>query len=251
MTVRSASEVGKIREASRIVRETLDYLEGQVRPGVTGAELDRLAEEFIRTRGAVPAFKGYLGYPATLCVSINEEVVHGIPDDRSFQEGDIVGIDCGAIRDGYYGDGARTFAVGEVSDEVRRLLTVTEEALHLGIEKARAGNRIGDISHAIQSHVEAHGFAVVRELVGHGIGTSLHEDPQVPNFGHPGEGPELKAGVCLAIEPMVNLGSREVFTKRDGWTVATRDGKPSAHFEHTIVVGQERGEILSAGAIGG
>lgn len=244
--LRSPEEVGKIREAARMVADCLDLLETLVAPGISTLELDRVAEEYVRGRGALPAFKGYRGYTATLCVSVNDVVVHGIPDPGNvLAEGDIIGCDMGVILDGWFGDSARTFAVGKVDDEARRLLDVTREALHAGIAQAVEGNRIGDIGHAVQSHVEAAGFAVVRDLVGHGIGRQLHEDPQVPNYGRPGKGLKLSVGQVLAIEPMVNAGRPEVFTKGDGWTVVTRDGRRSAHFEHTIAVGRETPEILS------
>ena len=243
--LRSEDEVGLIRRSARIVAECLDHLETLVRPGVTTLELDRAAEEFVRAQGALPAFKGYRGYPRTLCVSVNETVVHGIPDGRALAEGDIIGCDMGAIVDGYYGDSARTFAVGKVAPEAERLMQVTREAMHKGIAQAIAGNRLGDIGHAIQSHVEAHGMSVVRDLVGHGIGRQLHEEPQVPNYGRPGKGLKLELGQCLAIEPMVNLGRPDVVTRGDGWTVVTKDGRWSAHFEHTIAVGRAAPEILS------
>jgi methionyl aminopeptidase len=199
----------------------------------------------VRSHGALPAFKGYRGYPKTLCVSVNETVVHGIPDARVLNEGDIVGCDMGAIVEGYYGDSARTFPVGEVAAEATRLMQVTREAMHKGIAQAIAGNRLGDIGHAIQAHAEANGMSIVRDLVGHGIGRQLHEEPQVPNYGRPGKGLKLELGQCLAIEPMVNLGRPDVLTKGDGWTVVTKDGRWSAHFEHTIAVGREAPEILS------
>jgi len=243
--LRTEDEVELIRKSARVVAGCLDHLETLVKPGVTTLELDRAAEEFVRAHGALPAFKGYRGYPKTLCVSVNETVVHGIPDGRTLQEGDIVGCDMGAIVDGFYGDSARTFPVGEIVPEARRLLDVTREAMHKGIAQAVAGNRLGDIGHAIQSHVEAHGMSVVRDLVGHGIGRQLHEEPQVPNYGRPGKGLKLELGQCLAIEPMVNLGRPDVVTQGDGWTVVTRDGRWSAHFEHTIAVGREAPEILS------
>ncbi len=243
--LRTEDEVDLIRKSARIVAECLDHLETLVRPGVTTLELDRAAEEFVRSKGALPAFKGYRGYPRTLCVSVNEVVVHGIPDDRKLEEGDVVGCDMGAIVDGWYGDSARTFAVGKIAPEAEQLLAVTREAMHKGIAQAVVGNRLGDIGHAIQSHVEAHGMSVVRDLVGHGIGRQLHEEPQVPNYGRPGKGLKLELGQCLAIEPMVNLGRPDVLTKGDGWTVVTRDGRWSAHFEHTIAVGREAPEILS------
>ena len=243
--LRTGDEVDLIRTSARIVAECLDHLETLVRPGVTTLELDRAAEEFVRSKGALPAFKGYRGYPKTLCVSVNEVVVHGIPDARKLEEGDVVGCDMGAIVDGWYGDSARTFAVGRIAPEAEQLLAVTREAMHKGIAQAVVGNRLGDIGHAIQSHVEAHGMSVVRDLVGHGIGRQLHEEPQVPNYGRPGKGLKLELGQCLAIEPMVNLGRPDVLTKGDGWTVVTRDGRWSAHFEHTIAVGREAPEILS------
>jgi methionyl aminopeptidase len=243
--LRSGDEVAAIGASARMVAECLDHLETLVAPGVTTAELDRAAEEFVRARGALPAFRGYRGYPATLCVSVNDVVVHGIPDGTVLKEGDIVGCDMGVIIDGWYGDSARTFAVGPIDEESRRLLEVTRGAMHAGIAQAVEGNRIGDIGHAVQSHVEAAGFAVVRDLVGHGIGRQLHEDPQVPNYGRPGRGLKLTVGQVLAIEPMVNVGRPDVYTKGDGWTVVTRDGRRSAHFEHTIAVGRATPEILS------
>jgi len=212
---------------------------------VTTSELDRLAEEFIRSQGGRPSFKGYRGFPASICSSVNDQVVHGIPGPRELKDGDIVGIDVGVELEGYHGDAAWTFPVGEVSDEAKRLLQVTREALAMGIAQARPGGRIGDISHAVQSHVEAAGFSVVRELVGHGIGREMHEEPQVPNYGPPGRGPRLMVGQVLAIEPMVNIGGAEVVTGSDGWTIATRDGSLSAHFEHTVAVGATGPVILS------
>jgi methionyl aminopeptidase len=220
-------------------------LAGEVRPGRTTGELDRLAESFIRDHGGRPAFKGYRGFPASICPSVNEEVVHAIPGGYRLREGDIIGIDVGVEKDGYYGDAARTFAVGEVSDEAKRLMQVAREALLLGIAEAKAGNRVGDISHAVQRHAEAAGFSVVRTLVGHGIGKEMHEEPQVPNFGPPHRGPRLMVGQVLAIEPMVNVGGPDVTMRPDGWTVVTRDGSLSAHFEHTVAVGVHGPEILS------
>jgi len=243
--LRDASEVESIRNAARIVAKTLRMLGAAVRPGITTAELDRLAEGFIRDHGGRPAFKGYRGYPANICSSVNDEVVHGIPGERVLKEGDIVGIDVGVEKGGYFGDAAWTFPVGEVGAEATRLLKVTREALEQGIAQARTGNRVGDISHAIQSHVESQGFAVVRALVGHGIGRQMHEEPQVPNYGTPGRGPKLMTGQVLAIEPMVNAGGADVVTRDDGWTVATRDGGLSAHFEHTVAVGGEGPIVLS------
>jgi methionyl aminopeptidase len=238
-------KVEGVRAAARIVARTLQEMGRAVRPGITTAELDRLAETVIRDLGARPAFKGYRGYLHSICASVNEEVVHGVPGERALKEGDIIGIDVGAEYQGWFGDAARTFAVGAVSDEASRLMRVTEEALMQGLLQARAGNRVGDISHAVQSHVERHGFSVVRDLVGHGIGRQLHEEPTVPNFGAAGKGPRLVAGQVLAIEPMVNVGGHEVVTRTDGWTVATKDGRYSAHFEHTVAVGPDGPEILS------
>jgi methionyl aminopeptidase len=243
--LRDRREIEAIRAAARLVARTLDALEREVRPGVTTGELDRLAESFIRGHGGRPAFKGYRGFPAAICPSVNEEVVHAIPGLRRLVEGDLIGVDVGVELGGYYGDSARTFAVGEVSEQARRLMQVTREALLAGIAQARAGNRIGDVSHAIQSTAEKHGYSVVETLAGHGIGREMHEEPRVPNFGPPHRGPRLMIGQVLAIEPMVNTGSAEVVTKPDGWTVVTRDGGLSAHFEHTVAVGPNGPEILS------
>jgi len=216
-----------------------------VRPGVTTAELDAIAEQFIRANGGRPAFKGYRGFPASICPSINDEVVHAIPGARPLAAGDVIGIDVGVEMDGYYGDAARTFPVGEVSPQAQKLLQVTRDALMAGVQQARAGRRVGDISNAIQRHAESHGFNVVRSLVGHGIGRAMHEEPQVPNFGPADRGPRLMAGQVLAIEPMVNAGGAEVVTRSDGWTVVTSDGSLSAHFEHTVAVGAKGPEVLS------
>jgi len=216
-----------------------------VRPGMTTEELDRLAETFIRDHGARPAFKGYRGFPASICPSVNDEVVHAIPGRYALKEGDIIGIDVGVEKDGFYGDAARTFPVGPVRPEVVRLLEVTRAALADGIARACAGNRVGDISHAVQERVEREGFAVVRTLVGHGIGREMHEEPQVPNFGPPNRGPRLMAGQVLAIEPMVTMGSADVVTRPDGWTVVTKDGSLSAHFEHTVAIGPDGPVVLS------
>ena len=243
--LRGREEIESIRAAAELVAQTLAMLGREVRPGVTTASLDGLAEAFIREHGARPAFKGYRGFPASICPSINEEVVHAIPGERRLQEGDLVGIDVGVEIDGYYGDAALTFPVGEVDTTSRRLLAVAREALERGVVQARAGNRVGDISHAIQSWVEANGFTVVRALVGHGIGRAMHEEPQVPNYGLPDRGPRLMTGQVLAIEPMVNVGGPDVVTQEDGWTVVTKDGSRSAHFEHTVAVGADGPEILS------
>jgi methionyl aminopeptidase len=243
--LRDEKEIQGIRAAAEVVAETLRLLEREVAPGVTTAHLDRVAEAFIRSRGARPAFKGYRGFPASICPSVNEEVVHAIPGERTLREGDIIGIDVGVEKDGFFGDAAISVPVGSVSPEALRLLEVTRGALAKGIEQARAGRRVGDISHAIQSYAEEHGFSVVRALVGHGIGREMHEEPQVPNYGPPGRGPRLMAGQVLAIEPMVNVGGPDVVTRPDGWTVVTKDGGLSAHFEHTVAVGADGPEILS------
>ena len=243
--LRSEEEIGRIRSSARIVAGCLDHLERTVAVGVTPRQLDREAEQFVLDHGALPAFKGYRGYPATLCVSVNHVVVHGIPNDVALEEGDIVGLDMGAIVEGYYADSARTVAVGAVPTEVQRLIDVTREALYRGIAQAVDGNRVGDIGHAIQTYAEGFGFSVVRDLVGHGVGRQLHEEPQVPNYGRPGRGPRLQSGMVLAIEPMLAMGSPEVSTLPDNWTVVTRDRSWSAHFEHTIAVGKGAPEVLS------
>ncbi len=243
--IKSEDEIARMRKPNRIVAELLDYLAGQIRPGVTTKELDAKAEAFIEKRGGKPAFKGYHGFPATICASINDEVVHGIPGKRHLKEGDIIGIDLGVIMDGFYGDAARTFPVGKVDQRAMKLLKVTEEALYKGIEQAVAGNRLYDISHAVQAHAEAAGFSVVRDFVGHGIGRELHEEPQVPNYGPPHQGPKLAKGMAIAIEPMINEGTWQVKVRKDGWTVVTADGKRSAHFEHTIAITENGPEILT------
>ena len=225
--------------------EVFQKLEKVVAPGITTRELDQIAEEIILSKGATPAFKGYRGFPATLCTSINEEVVHGIPSERRLEEGDIVSLDVGTKLNGYFGDGAITLPVGEVDDEVQRLIEVTEKALRIGVGKAKIGNRLFDISYAIQTWVESQGFSVVRDYVGHGIGMDLHEEPQIPNFGSPHQGPRLEKGMVLSLEPMVNEGTHEVRILSDGWTVVTADRKRSAHFEHTIAITDEGPEILS------
>ncbi len=243
--LKSPQEIEKIRKSSQLVARALKYLKAFIKEGITTEELDRLAEEYIKRHGGIPAFKGYRGYPRSLCVSVNEEVVHGIPGKRRLKEGDIVSLDLGVLMDGYYGDAAITVPLGKVSELARRLIKVTEEALYRGIEMARPGNRLSDISHAIQSHVEKAGFSVVREFVGHGIGKELHEEPQVPNFGPPNRGPRLEPGMVLAIEPMVNTGTWEVRILPNGWTVVTADGGLSAHFEHTVAITDDGPEILS------
>jgi methionyl aminopeptidase len=236
--------------ANGLVHRVLRDVQAAARPGVSTAELDELAEGTIREHGGTPAFKGYRGFPATLCTSINDVIVHGIPDDTPLVEGDIVGVDCGVLFKGYYGDAARTFAVGEVSEKARELMTVTQESLELALAQVRAGNRISDIGHAVQQHVERHGFSVVREFVGHGIGAALHEDPQVPNFGNPGKGVRMEPGLVLAIEPMVNAGQAGVRVDPDGWTARTTDGELSAHFEVSVAVTEGEPRILGIGAGG-
>jgi methionyl aminopeptidase len=236
-----------MRAAGRLVGEVLTELTARVAPGVTTAALDEIAEELIRRAGAIPAFKGYHGYPATICASINEEVIHGIPSGRRIlNEGDVISIDVGASLDGYYGDSAVTLPVGAVSEQAATLLRVTEESLYKAIERVRVGARISDLGHAVQRHVEAYGFSVVREFVGHGIGQRMHEEPQVPNYGEPGRGPRLTEGMVLAIEPMVNAGKPAVKVLADGWTAVTRDGGLSAHFEHTVAVTADGPWILTA-----
>tara|TARA_B100000287_G_scaffold375440_1_gene375898 strand:- start:126 stop:884 length:759 start_codon:yes stop_codon:yes gene_type:complete len=242
---RSQNEIDMISKSCQVVADTIDMLTEFVVPGVLVSELDKKAEDFIKSYGARPAFKGYMGFPSTLCVSIEDAVVHGIPEDIELKEGQIVGIDCGAELNGYYGDHAKTFSVGEISDDKQRLMNVTEESLYKGIEKAVPGNYVGDIGHAVQTHAESNGYSVVRELVGHGIGENLHEEPQVPNYGLPKQGYKLHSGMCIAIEPMINLGGREIYTAKDGWTILTVDGKASAHFEHTIAILEDGPKILS------
>jgi methionyl aminopeptidase len=242
---KSAAEIEAMREAGRITARALRVVGEAVRPGVTTHELDTVAEEAIRSEGAVPAFLGYNGFPATICASVNEQVVHGIPGDRRLEGGDILSVDVGAIVDGYYGDSAFTFPVGEVSDEAVRLMGATRQALHAGIAACIPGMRLSDIGHAVQRVAEAAGFAVVREYVGHGIGRAMHEEPQIPNFGPGGRGPALKPGMVFAIEPMVNAGSAPVRSLPDGWTVVTADSRPSAHFEHTVAVTENGPDILT------
>lgn len=247
MMVKTAGELAMMDEANRIVHRVLDTVGGLIRPGVTTRELDRCAEREIRAAGAAPAFLNYKGYPATLCTSVNDVIVHGIPGETVLREGDIVGIDCGVLYNGYYGDAARTFAVGKVEEASRRLMDVTREALELAVEQVKPGGHVSDIGWAVQRHVEAHGFSVVREFVGHGIGTALHEDPQVPNFGERGRGPRLRSGMVLAIEPMVNAGRPGVRFDEDGWTARTEDGSRSAHFEYSVAVTGEGARVLGVG----
>ena len=242
--LKTNGEIELMEEANSIVHRVLDELTERVVPGATTLELDRFAEETIRSVGGVPAFLNYKGFPATLCTSLNDVIVHGIPNREPLVEGDIIGIDCGVLFKGYYGDAARTFTVGEVSADARRLLDVTRQSLELAIEQVQPGGHLSDIGHAVQSHVEQAGFSVVREFVGHGIGTSLHEDPQIPNFGEPGRGKRLKPGMVLAIEPMVNAGSRGVKMDADGWTARTDDGSLSAHFEYSVALTETGPRVL-------
>lgn len=243
--IRTEKEIELIAQSNRIVSETLDMINKNIKPGISTSELDKMAEEFIRAKGGRPAFKGYMGFPASLCISIDDEVVHGIPNGKYLEEGQIVSVDCGVEKNGYYGDSARTFAVGTIDNKKEDLMKVTKESLQKGIEAAKEGNYVSDIGHAVQTFVEARGYSVVRELVGHGIGTELHEEPQVPNYGTPKQGHRLVAGMCLAIEPMINAGKKEIVTDGDGWTVRTKDGSTSAHFEHTIAITKNGAKILS------
>ncbi len=242
---KSSEEIDIIRESAEILSRAHAEVAKLIAPGVTTQSLDRVAEEYIKDHGGVPSFKGYNGFPGSLCISVNEQVVHGIPGTTTLTEGDIVTIDCGVFYKGFHSDAAYTYPVGEVTEEVKKLLKVTKESLYLGIENAKSGNRIGDIGFAIQRYVEDSGFSVVRELVGHGIGKTLHESPEVPNYGKRGRGTKLKSGLILAIEPMVNMGTRNVIQESDGWTIRTRDHKPSAHFEHTVAVMNGTPEILT------
>ena len=243
--IRTKREIELIAISCQIVSDTLDMLSDHVKPGVKINDLDKMAEKFIINCGARPAFKGYMGFPATLCVSVDDEVVHGIPNDRILKEGQIVGIDCGAEKDGYFGDHARTFSVGKITNDKQKLMDITHKSLMLGIAEASPDNFVSDIGFAIQSYVEKYGYSVVRELVGHGIGTELHEEPQIPNYGEPKQGYRLREGMCIAIEPMINLGSKEIKTDSDGWTIRTLDGQVSAHFEHTIAITSNGPKILS------
>ena len=243
---KTEEEIELVRKSSLLVARTHAEIAGLIKPGITTLALDKIAEEFIRDNGGVPAFKGYGGFPNTLCMSPNDQVVHGIPNDRFLEDGEILSVDCGVVMNGYYGDSAFTYEVGEVDAETKQLLKVTKESLYKGIEQAVAGNRIGDIGYAIQQHAESFGYGVVRELVGHGVGENLHESPEVPNYGRRGRGVMLKEGLVIAIEPMINMGTRRILQHNDGWTITTVDNKPSAHFEHTIVVRKGKAEILSS-----
>ena len=239
-------EIDLIRNSSLLVAKTHAEIAGLIKPGITTLALDKIAEEFIRDNGGIPAFKGYGGFPNTLCMSPNNQVVHGIPNDRVLEHGEILSVDCGVVMNGYFGDSAFTYKVGEVDDKTKQLLKVTKESLYKGIEMAVSGNRIGDIGYAVQNHAESFGYGVVRELVGHGLGKNLHESPEVPNYGEKGKGIELKEGLVIAIEPMINMGTRKILQHNDGWTITTIDNKPSAHFEHTVVVRQGKAEVLSS-----
>lgn len=247
--IKTGKAIDYIRESCRIVAETLQLLKRSVKPGITTYELDKIAEDYILSKEAIPAFKGYghprNPFPAALCSSVNAEVVHGIPAEKKLNEGDIVSLDIGVLKNGFYGDAALTVAVGAIRSELQRLMDVTEKSLYLGIEQAVENNRVHDISAAVQTYVEANGFSVVRDLCGHGVGKRLHEEPSIPNFGKKGTGPKLKTGMTLAIEPMINMGGYQVYTAADDWTIVTRDGLPSAHFEHTILVNGNKPEILT------
>ncbi len=243
---KTEEEIDLIRESSLLVAKTHAEIAGLIKPGVSTLELDEIAEDFIRDNGGIPAFKGYNGFPNTLCMSPNDQVVHGIPNDKYLEDGQILSVDCGVVMNGYYGDSAFTYEVGEVDIQIKQLLKVTKESLYKGIEMASVGNKLGDIGYAVQKYAESFGYGVVRELVGHGVGKNLHEAPEVPNYGKRGEGILLKEGLVIAIEPMINLGKRGVVQHNDGWTITTIDNKPSAHFEHTIVVRKEKAEILSS-----
>jgi methionine aminopeptidase, type I len=243
--LKTDEEIELMRVANRLVGATLAEVAKYIAPGVTTLSLDKIAEEFIRDHGAIPLFKGFNGFPGSLCISVNDQVVHGIPGSYTLKEGDVASIDCGTKINGYCGDSAYTFEVGEIAPEVKKLLLVTKESLYKGIECAVEGNRTGDIGHAVQSYCEERGYSVVRELVGHGIGREMHEAPEVPNYGKKGYGVLLKSGMCIAIEPMINLGKRNVKMEKDGWTICTADKKPSAHFEHTVAVRSGKADILS------
>ena len=243
---KTEEEIELVRKSSLLVAKTHAEIAGLIKPGITTLALDKIAEEFIRDNGGIPAFKGYGGFPNTLCMSPNDQVVHGMPNDKFLENGEILSVDCGVVMNGYYGDSAFTYEVGEVDAETKQLLKVTKESLYKGIEQAVAGNRIGDIGYAVQQHAESFGYGVVRELVGHGVGKNLHESPEVPNHGRRGKGVMLKEGLVIAIEPMINMGTKRILQHNDGWTITTFDNKPSAHFEHTIVVRKGKAEILSS-----
>ena len=242
---KTTEEIELMRESALVVSKTLGIIAKEVKPGVTTLQLDKLAEDFIRSEGAIPGFLGLYDFPNSLCMSPNSQVVHGIPNDQPLQEGDIISIDCGAIKNGFYGDHAYTFPVGEVDEEVKKLLQVTKESLYKGIKEFKIGNRVGDVGYAIQKHAEDHGYGVVRELVGHGLGKTMHEDPEMPNYGKRGRGKKFLEGMVVAIEPMINMGTKNIKQLKDGWTILTRDGKPSAHFEHDVALVDGKPELLS------
>ncbi|WP_454980615.1 type I methionyl aminopeptidase [Capnocytophaga haemolytica] len=243
--IKTLEQLEMMRDAAQVVSRTLGLMAKEVKPGVTTKYLDKIAEEYIRSQGALPGFLGLYGFPNTLCMSPNAQVVHGIPNDRPLEEGDIISIDCGSIKHGFYGDHAYTFEVGEVSPEVKKLLQVTKESLYVGIRQFRRGNRVGDVGYAIQKYCEAHGYGVVRELVGHGVGRKMHEDPEMPNYGKRGDGKKFKDGMVVAIEPMINMGTHRTKHLKDGWTILTADGKPSAHFEHDVALVDGKPRLLS------
>lgn len=243
--LKTEAEIELLRENNLLVSATLAEVAKHIAPGVTTRELDKIAEDYIRSHGALPGFLGYQGFPNTLCMSVNEQVVHGIPSDKPLEKGDIVSVDCGTFMKGFYGDSAYTFAVGEIDQSVSDLLRVTEEALRKGVAQAKPGNRVGDVAAAVQEHAESNGYSVVRELVGHGLGRKMHEEPEVPNYGARGRGPLLKAGMVICIEPMINMGSRYVVFEKDGWTVRTKDRKPSAHFEFAVAITKDGPDVLT------
>ncbi|MBX2935013.1 MAG: type I methionyl aminopeptidase [Ferruginibacter sp.] len=244
---KSKAEIELMRESSLLVSDTLALVAAAIKPGITTMQLDKIAEEFIMDNKATASFKGYHGFPYTCCISVNDAVVHGFPTNNELKSGDVVSVDVGVFKNGFHGDSAYTFAVGEISDEIKQLLRITKESLYKGIEKAVHGNRIGDIAFAIQEHTEKkHGYGVVRDLVGHGLGRSLHEEPQVPNFGKRGTGAKLKENMTIAIEPMINMGTKDIFYDKDGWTIRTADGKPSAHYEHDVCIQKGKADILSS-----
>jgi methionyl aminopeptidase len=244
--LKTKEEIELLRESNMLVAKTHGEIARMIEPGVTTLKLDKVAEEFIRDHGGVPAFLNYQGFPNSLCTSVNDQVVHGIPNDTPLKDGDIVSVDCGVLLNGYYGDSAYTFCVGNVDEEIRTLLDVTKTSLYKGIEQAVEGKRVGDIGYAVQSYAEKYGFSVVREMVGHGVGKNLHESPEVPNYGRRGNGVKLKEGMVIAIEPMINFGKRHIVQEADGWTIRTKDRKVSAHFEHTVAVGKNEADILSS-----
>ena len=243
--VKTREEIELMREAALVVSKTLGEVAKAVKPGVTSLDLDKIAEECIKDQGAIPGFLGLYDFPNTLCMSPNSQVVHGIPNDTPLEEGDIISIDCGAIKNDFYGDHAYTFAVGEIKPDVQKLLDVTKESLYVGIREFKLGNRVGDVGYAIQQHCETHGYGVVRELVGHGLGRKMHEDPEIPNYGRRGRGKKFVEGMVVAIEPMINLGTQRIKQHRDGWTITTQDNKPSAHFEHDVAIVDGKPELLS------